>query len=126
MSSVFQMSVGGWAATVAWWVVLLVAVLGQRAPCYQCELYRDAHPHSRPYNAVSTRVPTHLFPYSNTLSLPSTHTGTRSPILSFILILPLPASLTLLNYILAPFSPKPLLSQLQHPPSYMPSFLPLP
>lgn len=50
-----KMSVGSWAATVAWWVALWVAVLGQRAPCYQCELYRDAHPHSRPYNAIRAR-----------------------------------------------------------------------
>ncbi|GFG39630.1 hypothetical protein Cfor_02904 [Coptotermes formosanus] len=24
-------------------------VWGQRAPCYECEVYKDAHPQSRPY-----------------------------------------------------------------------------
>jgi len=25
----------------------------QRAPCYECEVYKDAHPQSRPYEEVS-------------------------------------------------------------------------
>ena len=97
----FQMSMGGWAAAVAWCVALWAAVLGQRAPCYQCELYRDAHPHSRPYNSVSINTPTSLFPHPSTLS----HTGTNSPTLSLFLILTVTASPTLLNYLLASFSP---------------------
>jgi hypothetical protein len=28
-------------------------VWGQRAPCYECEVYKDAHPQSRPYEEVS-------------------------------------------------------------------------
>jgi len=28
-------------------------VWGQRAPCYECEEYKDAHPQSRPYEEVS-------------------------------------------------------------------------
>jgi hypothetical protein len=28
-------------------------VWGQRAPCYECEVYRDLHPQSRPYEEVS-------------------------------------------------------------------------
>lgn len=28
-------------------------VWGQRAPCYECEVYKDAHPLSRPYEEVS-------------------------------------------------------------------------
>lgn len=40
-------------------VVLVVALAmvpetqAQRAPCYHCEIYRETHPHSRPYTAVS-------------------------------------------------------------------------
>lgn len=25
---------------------------GQRAPCYECEVYKDTHPQSRPYEEV--------------------------------------------------------------------------
>ncbi|XP_045601221.2 CCN family member 2 isoform X2 [Procambarus clarkii] len=31
---------------------LAVGVGGQRAPCYECEMYKDAHPHSNPYIAI--------------------------------------------------------------------------
>jgi hypothetical protein len=27
-------------------------VWGQRAPCYECEVYKDSHPQSRPYEEV--------------------------------------------------------------------------
>lgn len=47
-----QMSVG-----VVWWAAVCVAgvgVAGQRPPCYQCEIYRESHPHPQQYNVVST------------------------------------------------------------------------
>ncbi|XP_071526471.1 uncharacterized protein [Panulirus ornatus] len=48
------MSVVAWALTAAFSVALALAppVAGQRAPCYECELYKDSHPHSNPYIAI--------------------------------------------------------------------------
>ncbi|XP_066983683.1 CCN family member 2-like isoform X2 [Macrobrachium rosenbergii] len=43
------------AVLVTWcWVAAGVVGMagGQRAPCYQCEMYKEAHPHSHPYTAV--------------------------------------------------------------------------
>ncbi|XP_042869653.1 CCN family member 2-like [Penaeus japonicus] len=36
------------------WVVAVWAPggLAQRAPCYECEMYKDTHPNSNPYNAI--------------------------------------------------------------------------
>lgn len=36
-------------------VLLLLGTLleGQRAPCYECEEYKDEHPQSSPYTEVS-------------------------------------------------------------------------
>lgn len=31
-------------------------VWGQRAPCYECEVYKDSHPQSRPYEEVSQQL----------------------------------------------------------------------
>ncbi|XP_064105652.1 CCN family member 5-like [Macrobrachium nipponense] len=43
------------AVIVTWcWIAAGVVGMagGQRAPCYQCEMYREKHPHSHPYTAV--------------------------------------------------------------------------
>ncbi|KAK8732450.1 hypothetical protein OTU49_007102 [Cherax quadricarinatus] len=45
------MGVWAWAVVVAA-CSLTVGVAGQRAPCYECEMYKDAHPHSNPYIAI--------------------------------------------------------------------------
>ncbi|XP_042239145.1 CCN family member 1-like [Homarus americanus] len=46
-----KMRVTAWmmvmACSMAWG-----SVAGQRAPCYKCEMYKDAHPHSNPYIAI--------------------------------------------------------------------------
>lgn len=31
-------------------------VWAQRAPCYECEVYKDSHPQSRPYEEVSQQL----------------------------------------------------------------------
>ncbi|XP_053643431.1 CCN family member 2-like [Cherax quadricarinatus] len=48
-----MVGVGGVVEVGAWCLLTWAAgVACQRAPCYQCEWYRERHPHSSPYTAI--------------------------------------------------------------------------